>query len=494
MIQLRFRQSATTNILPMKIKSIIVFILFTLTLQATNIEQIKKFIKLGELKKAITLSDSLLLKENSNLKNNWKIDSLKQIAQRIYIDFSISEKDIDTLIEKQIGVFNQSQKANWESSKWLEFMIIDGKKMYFKRAASNLKLRLKQQLVSFNAKPPTPDSFDLFKLNYASKIIQQTKKSGELTSPQDFELEYTVTLKPNAVPAGEIVYCWLPWPKENHSRQVNLKLIDSHPKNYSIAPNNKTGQRSIHTTQKAIQDKPTIFSIKFNYTTYAQYFNPDSIICKPYNKNSELYKKYTREQLPNIVFSKPITQIADSIAKGISNPLEIVQEIYQFIASNYIWSGALEYSIIPCIPEYVIEHKKGDCGMQTFLFMSIARYKGIPVRWQSGWMLHPEKENLHDWCEVYYEGTGWVPVDMSFQYNKSSDKKIASYYVTGIDAYRMIVNDEISDRLIPAKKFLRSEPYDFQRGELEWRGGNLYFDQWNYDMKIVYKSDNEKQK
>ena len=124
--------------------------------------------------------------------------------------------------------------------------------------------------------------------------------------------------------------------------------------------------------------------------------------------------------------------------------------------------------------------------------MSMARYKGIPVRWQSGWMLHPGKDNLHDWCEVYYEGTGWVPLDMSFQYNISTDKRIASYYVTGIDAYRMIINDEVSDLFIPAKKFLRSEPYDFQRGELEWKGGNLYFDRWNYDMKIVYKTTNEK--
>ena len=476
----------------MKIKQLIIFIVFPVMLQAANIEPIKSFIDKGELKKAIALSDSVLLNERTNLKENWKVDSLKQIAQRIYIDFSIPEKDIDALVEKQIGVFTPQQKAEWERRKWLEYKTIDGNKMYFKRAASNLKLRLKQQLVSFNAKPPKPDTFDLFKADYASEIIERTKKSGELTSPQDFEIEYTVTLKPNAVPVGEIVHCWLPWPKENHPRQVHLELLNSQPKVYTIAPTNKTGQRSIYTTQRAIKDQPLVFSIKFSYTAYAQYFNPDSIVCKPYLKNPTLYKRYTREQLPHIVFSKPITQITDSITKGLDNPLEIVQKIYQFIADNYIWSGALEYSIISCIPEYVISHKKGDCGMQTFLFMSMARYKGIPVRWQSGWMLHPGNENLHDWCEVYYEGTGWVPLDMSFQYNASTDKKTASYYVTGIDAYRLIVNDEVSDAFIPAKKFLRSEPYDFQRGELEWKGGNLYFDQWNYQMNIVYKSGKEK--
>jgi hypothetical protein len=32
----------------------------------------------------------------------------------------------------------------------------------------------------------------------------------------------------------------------------------------------------------------------------------------------------------------------------------------------------------------------------------------------------------------------------------------------------------------------RSEPYDFQRGEVEWEGGNLYFDKWDYTMKVKY--------
>ena len=32
----------------------------------------------------------------------------------------------------------------------------------------------------------------------------------------------------------------------------------------------------------------------------------------------------------------------------------------------------------------------------------------------------------------------------------------------------------------------RVVPNDFQRGEVEWKGGNLYFDKWDYNMKIKY--------
>ena len=36
------------------------------------------------------------------------------------------------------------------------------------------------------------------------------------------------------------------------------------------------------------------------------------------------------------------------------------------------------------------------------------------------------------------------------------------------------------------KKYPRSETVDFQRGDVEWEGGNLYFPQWSYHMDIDY--------
>jgi hypothetical protein len=58
--------------------------------------------------------------------------------------------------------------------------------------------------------------------------------------------------------------------------------------------------------------------------------------------------------------------------------------------------------------------------------------------------------------------------------------------MTGIDSYRMIVNDDYSSSLFPTKKYPRSEIVDFQRGEVEWRKGNLYFDKWKWNLEIEY--------
>ena len=124
--------------------------------------------------------------------------------------------------------------------------------------------------------------------------------------------------------------------------------------------------------------------------------------------------------------------------------------------------------------------------MQTLLFIAMARYQQIPVKWQSGWMMHPNAVNLHDWSEVYYNGIGWVPLDMSFNLQKSPNNHEKEFYISGIDSYRLIVNDGIGSPFVPNKKFARSEPYDFQRGEVEWRGGNLYFNQWDYHLDVTY--------
>lgn len=127
---------------------------------------------------------------------------------------------------------------------------------------------------------------------------------------------------------------------------------------------------------------------------------------------------------------------------------------------------------MPNIPAYCIENRRGDCGMKSLLFITLCRYNGIPAKWQSGWFLYPDNMNLHDWAEVYFEGIGWVPMDPDFNLQKGIKKEDArEFFFGGADAYRLIVNDDFSGDFFPAKVHPRSETVDFQRGEVEWRGG-----------------------
>jgi transglutaminase-like putative cysteine protease len=222
-------------------------------------------------------------------------------------------------------------------------------------------------------------------------------------------------------------------------------------------------------------------------TIYTELFNLDPAKILPYEKVNELYKTYTSERKPHIVFTDELKNLSEKIVGEEKDPYLKAKKIFEWISLNVPWAGAREYSTIESISSYCVEKGYGDCGIKSLLFITLCRYNGIPAKWQSGWMLHPGSLNLHDWTEIYFEGYGWVPVDPDYGMQNLDNEDEKYFFFAGIDAHHLIVNDDYSKPLFPAKIFPRSETVDFQRGELEWRGGNLYFDKWDYDMKVEYE-------
>jgi len=413
-------------------------------------------------------------------------DSLAQIAERIGLDFSVTEEEVMEQLKQRVGSFTAEDKTTWENKGWLEWRMIDGKKKYFNRAVSNLLLMKKfYENKGGRLQKIANDPAMIFRLKHTGEAIKLSDNQNTPVIPVNMKITYSITVNPNAVPEGEKIRCWLPWPKNNHLRQRNVNLLSSSEKDYIISPDSAV-HSTIYMESVSGKDIPVVFTVSYTYQSSAQYFNMNKIKILPYNKTSVLYTEYTEEQLPQICFTENIKNLADSITGLEENPAMIVKKIYMWFKENIPWTGALEYSVMPNIPEYVYSNRRGDCGMQTFMLMSMLRYKGVPVRWQSGWMVPPEDKNLHDWCEVYYEGTGWVPVDVSYDLQHTDNQNLKEYYMSGIDSYRLIVNDGVAGSLYPEKHYLRSEPYDFQRGEVEWKGGNLYFDKWDYNMSIEY--------
>jgi len=421
-----------------------------------------------------------------NEKPGSRTDSLAIMKERVALDFPFTENEIDKQLKEKIGPFTAEEKAEWEKQNWLEWKMINGEKRYFSRAVSNLNL-----IRNFHDQRAQRDSSEardpeiISRKTHTQEIINASGKDSEPVIPVTLTINYTLTVDPDAVPPGETVRCWLPYPRENHLRQQEVNLISTSSENFILAPDSAI-HRTLYMEAKAEKGVPVVFKASYSYESSGQYFNPDYIPINQYNNGKDFYRKYTSEELPHICFTEKVKSLADSIVSPGDNPVEAVRKIYSWFTANIPWAGAQEYSIMPNIPEYVIQNRRGDCGMQTLLFMSMVRYRGIPVRWQSGWKVPPGAKNLHDWCEVYYEGTGWVPVDVSYGLQYSKNQKTREFFISGIDSYRLIINDGIAGRLFPEKKFIRSEPFDFQRGEVEWRGGNLYFDKWDYDMEIIY--------
>jgi transglutaminase-like putative cysteine protease len=461
--------------------------------EKVTIEGIDREESAGNFAKASKWIDLYIAENELSEQEIYELNFRKDVMKRIELDFNKTKDDVTKYIQKYYPDVHDEMLDKWVADGSLESMTINGERKYFDRSAPNLfriskEEKQRKQEVDGQQKP---DSKVLFLQKNIPDII-----AGK-SNPVTVKFQYTVTLKPNAVPDGETVRCWLPYPNENCERQSDIKLIAASDRNYIISPM-EYAHRTLYMEKTAEKDEPTVFKIAFSYQSVSRLINLEDTLHRfpvhaPFKRTIEAklspeeLKEYVSERPPHIVFSEKIKELSAKIVGNETSPYSKVKKIFTYIDENYPWAGAREYSTIPNIPEYVIKNGHGDCGQKTLLFITLARYNNIPAKWESGFMIHPGNENLHDWGAYYLEGTGWIPIDQSFGINKwAANEQEKYFYMNGTDAYHFVVNTDYSQLLFPAKIYPRSETVDFQRGELEWRGGNLYFDKWNWDMEISY--------
>ena len=410
------------------------------------------------------------------------------LHQRLLADFCLTEQQVKDYIRKYIPEVTDEQMRRWEETRALECMWLDGEKRYFINAGPNLfridsacrdRKVAKEGVIVGGAERVNAEN--------VPAIIRAAKDSARtLVQPKRMRVTYTLTVDTNAVPAGEVVRCWLPFPRTDVARQQDVKLLGTSEPEYVLAPQD-CAHSTLYMEKRAVQGRPTVFSETFEYTSYGEWHDLGPKDVEPYDTTSRFYRECTAEREKHVVFTPRLRELAARLADGEDNPYLKAKRIFRWIGNHFPWASAREYSTIDNIPEYVLDNRHGDCGQVSLLLVTLCRLCGIPARFQSGFMMHPRAWNLHDWAEVYFEGVGWVPVDQSLGMPSFARNAGEEYFfLGGIDSWRMVVNTDYGMPLVPAKRYPRSETVDFQRGEVEWEGGNLYFTQWNYDMEIEY--------
>lgn len=465
----------------------------------------RQLMEKGMFSRVIEIADSLDGEFNADQAVRREIDSMADYAVRYMIDFPYTEDDILDLLRSGSVEADEEALRTWEDQGELEFMNIDGEKRYFRWAHRNLyrindSLRAEKQIDKQRNESlhalcinEIEDIFHYAGIrgygepgnNDKNRTGDSVQPAGMRFNPRKMRINYTITVDADAVPEGEMIRCWMPYPREDSPRQDMVNLISAFPGEYIIAPGN-VKQRSIYFEQAAAGGEATVFSLELEYRSWSQFFDPEILAVSSDNHVPDSLLPLTVERLPHISFSNGIRELAGGLVTDSMGPYEKAKAFYRWINDNIIWTSAVEYGLMHDIPGYVLKNGRGDCGMQTLLFLSLCRYAGIPAKWQSGWMMHPGHVNLHDWSEIWLDQAGWVPVDVSFKLQPSDNPLVEEFYISGMDSYRLIVNDDYGRDLYPRKIYPRSEPLDFQRGELEWDGGNIYFDRWSYNMQVEY--------
>ena len=436
----------------------------------------------GQFREAESQISRALANPNLDAEERAAFEFQRERMRRILLDFTLTGEDVRSQLRRQIPDLTSEQLAAWDSAGLLECQVIDGRKLYFNRAPSNL-FRLSADAAARRVeRKPFFDS-PLEAAHPHHREVRDAALSTDKTSvaPRRVRITQSITVDPDAVPNGETIRAWLPFPRVIAGQQEQIRVIDSYPARYTVAPEAAL-QRTVYLENTARSGEPSEFSITYELTIFARYFPIDENKVVPASMTDEL-ARHSGERPPHIVFTEEMRNFSREVVGDEKNPYRIAQKLFAAV-DRIPWAGAREYSTLTNISDYALKAGHADCGQQTLLLMTLLRLNGIPARWQSGWIFSDgEYDNMHDWGWLYLAPYGWVPMDVTFGRLSSGDAGIDNFYLGGLDAYRLVFNDDYSQSLIPNKQHFRSETVDFQRGEVEWSGGNLYFDRWDYAFK-----------
>lgn len=265
---------------------------------------------------------------------SWEED----LHQRLLTDFRLTESQVKDYIRKYIPDVTDEQMRQWEESKALEYMVLDGEKRYFRNAGPNL-FRVDSACYYIKAAKEgvAPSTSDKVNMENLPEIIAAVEKEGKpIVAPKRMRVTYTLTVDSNAVPAGKIIRCWLPFPRTDQARQQDVRFISASEPEYTFSPKD-CRHSTLYMEKRAVQGEPTVFSETFEYTANGEWHNLKPEDVQPYDITTALYKEYTAEREKHIIFSPRLRELAAKLTAGETNPYLKAKRIFRWVNDKFPW-------------------------------------------------------------------------------------------------------------------------------------------------------------
>ncbi|MFN7550313.1 MAG: transglutaminase-like domain-containing protein [Pseudomonadota bacterium] len=406
--------------------------------------------------------------------------------RRVALDFPHDRAALADRLRQRIPDADDGDIDRWTASGALQSMVIGDERRWFGSAVRNLLL-LEPAAAARAVPPPAPDDGPLYRAHplHARWVSDAAAARGDdplaiaRIDPRRFRVTHTVEVEPDAVPDGATLRIWIPFPRAIAGVQEAIVLEASTPP-ARVAPSDDL-QRGAYLEAIARSGEPTRASITYALTTRARIARLDPTLARPLDAaERERLSAQLGERAPHVRFSPAMHAWSTSVVGAARNPVDVARRLFEAVAAKP-WAVAREYSTIDDLGLHALRARSADCGEKAMWLITALRLNGIPARWQSGWQLSPtDFDTMHDWLEAYIAPWGWVPMDPTHGLLASDDPALRGFYFGAVDGYRIAFNEDWGQPFSPPKRHARSEPVDAQRGEVEWDGGNLYFDRWRY--------------
>jgi len=386
-------------------------------------------------------------------------------------------------LKEKMPDLSREEFVKWSEKGCIDYRVIEGEKRFLRRFVPNFFWLCPEARNRRVEKKDEERERAKAKLKErVERIIEAARDKPGHVLPLYYRVRMEIEVKPGVVPVGEVLRVWVPIPRVDKINP-SVNILASDPKPVKIAEEDHP-QRTIY-FELEITEKGARCWVEYEFTSMGFYVEVDPKNVGEIDKDDPVYIAYTAERPPHIVFTPYLKDLARRIVGDEENPYLKAKKIWDWITNNVRYTYAHDYALYDNISEYVAKNRRGDCGMQALLFITLCRIVGVPARWQSSWYMNPVRHGMHDWAQFYVEPYGWLYADPSFGNMRHGEEWRNKFYFGGIDGYRMAANIEVSAQFDPPKTHFRSDPVDSQRGEIEWRGGNLYYDKWEYKYSIL---------
>ncbi len=450
--------------------------------------------------KAITLFDKArkIYKNQNNMERFEALTVDINTMVKVVMEYSLSESDLYKAMEKQKLPLTREEVKKLVDSNSLDYMMLDGEKKYFVSCLPNVIYRDPSLLKRWK---PFMEASRKFVQNaswliYNNFADPDVKSFNPYHSPQVFLGEIDLKIKKEHLPSKGVLKLWIPFPVTTGS-QTDVRLLSVSPAASVISLPDRDADIGVLYMELPLPLQKKEVEIAYIFTQYAVSFAIDPKKVGAYDREPELYKRYTRSD-NNCTVTPEIKTLAEKIVNGEKNPYLAAKKIYDHVVYQ------VKYGFMPHLTlgvngksesVFVYDNNRGDCGAQSLFYSALCRAVGIPSRCLGGMQLSPGMNSYHFWAETYIPNFGWIPVDTSIAQmaldadflSQTDRRKFTDYYFGSIDPYRLYLQKETDLDFYPSMKTPRFLKLAFQMPDAECEGCEAFL-----PLIIDYKTEFER--
>lgn len=393
--------------------------------------------------------------------------------QRMRRDYTVTPEEADQVLGQRLKDWKPGELEQLRRENVIDWAFVNGQVRYIDSFYENL-VKIRGDIAARQIAPDTGGKRPEAQIR--DEVIAFMKAHGGAKCTLTIHAHMDIAPQPGQ--ERERVRVWMPYPLERFQTS-QVRLLSASPDYTSIAPPD-AHQRTVY-FEGAAEDLTQV-DLTYSFVNHMPYVEPDPEQVSPDQPSFD-----TQEQLPHMAFTPYLKALTAEIVGEETNPLKKARRIYDFITQKVNYSYMRGYISLPVIPEYCASRLRGDCGVQALTFVTLCRIAGIPARWQSGLYANENGAGSHDWAMFYIAPYGWLWADCSYGGAAWRDGAIArwNFYFGNLDPYRVCLTNAFQQEFQPEPQFLRSDPYDNQRGEVECISRPMPRDLWQGQAETI---------